>query len=132
VALSQAVFRLATGLTTSYLHWVQKLTSPAGTSASSTSRPSLTPLVRLPQKGSTHTSPASGPAPAPTPAGHPQAAFSDDEEEDQDAEPTAAAAAAEETEIQNQGSQQEGVAAAEPPDSASGKHLYLLAQSCGR
>ncbi len=131
MALSQAVCRLATGLTTSYLHWVQKLTSPAGTSASSTSRPRLTPLVRLPQKGSTHTSPASGPAPAPTPAGHPQAAFSDDEE-DQGAESNAAAAAAEETEIQNQGSQQEGVAAAEPPDSASGKHLYLLAQSCGR
>ncbi|DBB05197.1 TPA: hypothetical protein ACH3X3_010439 [Trebouxia sp. C0006] len=88
-----------------------------GTAASSTPRPKLTPLVRLPQKGSTHTSPASGPAPdAPTAAGHPQAAFSDEEEEDQGAESTAAAAAAEETEIQNQGSQQEGVTSAEPPD----------------
>ncbi|DBB01557.1 TPA: hypothetical protein ACH3X1_000206 [Trebouxia sp. C0004] len=98
------------------------LTRPAqstGTSSLSTPQPKLTPLVRLPQKGSTNTSPASGPAAAP--AGHPQAAFSDDEAEEQGAEPTAAVAAAEETEIsQNQGSQQEGVASAEPPDSGLG------------
>lgn len=101
----------------------------AGTAASSTPRPRLTPLVRLPQKGSTLTSPASGPVPAPTPAGHPQAAFSDDEEEDQGAEPTAAAA--EETEIQYQDSQPEGVASVQPRDSVLGKQLHLLAQSCG-
>lgn len=113
------------------MHYVSKKGSSAGTAASSTPRPKLTPLVRLPQKGSTHTSPASGPAPdAPTAAGHPQAAFSDEEEEDQGAESTAAAAAAEETEIQNQGSQQEGVTSAEPPDTVLGKQLHLVAQSC--
>lgn len=89
-----------------------------GTSASSTPRPRLTPLVRLPQKGFINTSPASGPAPAP--AGHPQAAFSDDEEEDQGADSNAAPAAAEENAVQNQGNPQEGVASAEPPDSGLG------------
>ena len=99
----------------------QTRTFTAGTSALSTPRPRLTPLVRLPQKGSINTSPASGPAPA----GHPQAAFSDDEEEDQGADSNAAPAAAEENVVQNQGNQQEGVASAEPPDSGLGKHLHL-------
>ncbi|KAL0035668.1 hypothetical protein WJX79_007021 [Trebouxia sp. C0005] len=89
-----------------------------GMSASSTPRPKLTPLVRLPQTGSINASPAPGPAPVPTPAGHPQAAFSDDEDEDQDAETTAAAT--EEPGLQHQGSQQEVVASAESSDCVLG------------
>lgn len=87
--------------------------------AAPTPRPRLTPLVRLPQKGSTTTSPA----PAPVPAELLQPAFSDEDDKDKGDEHPAVATAEQEHESHSQ--TQGDDASAAPSDSIMGKPLSL-------
>ena len=92
--------------------------------AGHTPRPRLTPLVRLPDKGSAITSPAPGP-----PEQTFEPAFSDEEEEHGHvkgaAMPAAVATAETESEVLRQGNEAVGNAAAGMPEGITGEHSHL-------